>query len=136
MKPNRIILLLLIGTAIGVAATVGVQQFRRAQAIRSLPSLADRKHPPHIDEISSVTLSRRDGNLSYDVRDGMGGPRKDFQTLLELERHFTDSEPIWAIHFESGVTSDDLEATVETLSKLGVKRYFIGYSIYGKSVLQ
>ena len=136
VKPARTILLLLVGTVIGIAATIGFQHFRRAQAIRALPSLADRNRPPNIDEISGVMLSRRDGRLHYDVRDGMGGPRKDFETLLAMEREFSDEPPIIAIYFEPGVTMEDIEATIAQLSALGVKRYFLGYSFYGKSVLQ
>lgn len=134
MKPARTILLLLLGVVIGIAASIGFQHFRRAQAIRSLPSLADRNHPPGIDEIAWVTLSRRDGRLEYDIRNGMGGPLKDFDAFIELEREFRD-EPILDINFEPGVTADDIEETVAILSKLGVKRYFIG-SIYGKSLLR
>ena len=126
--------MLLLGTVIGIAATTGFQHFRRAQAIRSLPSLADRNHPPGIDEFAYVTLSRREGRLEYDLRNSMGGPLKDFDALIEFERVLGD-EPLLGINFESGVTADDIEETVATLSKLGVKRYFIG-SIYGKSVLQ
>ena len=136
MKPAKTILILLLGAVIGVAATIGYHHVRRSQAIRALPSLADRTRPPNIDEISFVILSRHNGQLEYDVRDGMAGKHKDFQSLLALERNFSDSEPLWAINFEAGVTSDDLEATIRELSDLGVKRYFIGNSIYGKVISQ
>ena len=128
MKPARTILILFIGAIIGAASTIGYHHVRRAQAIRALPSLADRSHPPNIDEISFVILSRRNGHLEYDVRDGMAGKHKDFEALLALERQFFNSDPIWAIDFEAGVTTDDLDATVRQLSELGVKRYFIGNS--------
>lgn len=134
MKPARTILILFIGAIIGVAATIGYNHFRRAQAIRALPSLADRNHPPNIDELSFVILSRRNGQIEYDVRDGMVGKHKDFQTLLAFERQFSNSDPLWIINFEAGVTSDDLDATVQQLSELGVKHYFIGNSIYGKAI--
>lgn len=135
MKPARTLLLLFIGIILGIVATIGIQQFRHAQAMRLLPSLTDRMHPPCPDEFPGVTLSRRDGRLNFDIRDGMGGQHKDIQSLRELERRFSDGDPIWTIQFEPGVSSGDLEETVKTLSQLGVKRYFIGYSIYGKTVL-
>ena len=134
VKLARTILLLLLGIVIGIAATIGVQHLRRAQAIRALPSLADRNSPPNIDEISGVYLSRSDGRLHTDFRDGMGTPRKDLETLLAMQRNFSNDPPIIAIYFEPGVTMEDIEATIAQLSSLGVHRYFLGYSFYGKSV--
>ncbi len=83
-----------------------------------------------------MILSRHDGNLHYDVRTGMGGPLKDFDALLAQDRTYGITDPIWAIYFEPGVTMDDLDNTIEKLSTFGVNRYFISYSIYGKSVLK
>jgi hypothetical protein len=54
MKLSGTLLLLLAGAILGSAATTGFHHWRRAEAIRALPALADRNHPPLIDEISFV----------------------------------------------------------------------------------
>jgi hypothetical protein len=136
MKPTRTILLLLLGAVLGIAATLGVQHLRRLQAIRALLSLADRSQPPAIDELPGVVLSRHDGGLHYVVHTGMGGRLKDFEALLAEDRVLEITGPIWSIDFEPGVTMDDLDATIQKLTKLGVERYFIGSFVYGKSVLR
>ena len=135
MKAKNI-LFLLLGVTIGVAATLGIQHFRHIQAMRALPSLADRNTSPAIDEFSGVRLSRSDGRLHTQVYGGMGNPHKDFQSLLAEDRAIGIEDPIWAIYFEPGVTMDDLDSTLHTIHALGVRRYFLGFSFYGKLVTQ
>ena len=135
MKAKNV-LFLLLGIAIGVGATLGTLHFRRVRAMGSLPSLADRNTHPAIDEFSGVMLSRRDGRLHTDVRGGMGNPHKDFQSLLAEYRAVGIDDPIWAIYFEPGVTMEDLDSTLQTIHELGVRRYFLGFSFYGKLITQ
>jgi hypothetical protein len=66
----------------------------------------------------------------------MGTPHKDFQSLLAEDRAFGIDDSIWAIYFEPGVTMEDLESTLHTFHALGVRRYFLGHSFYGKLVGQ
>ncbi|MES2568906.1 MAG: hypothetical protein V4710_02495 [Verrucomicrobiota bacterium] len=132
----RNIFFVLLGVTIGVAATLGIQHFRRIQAIHTLPSLADRNTHPAVDECSGVRLSRRDGRLHTEVHGGMGNPHKNFQSLLAEDRAFGIDDPIWAIYFEPGVTMEDLDSTLHTIHALGVRRYFLGFSFYGKLITQ
>ena len=132
----RHFLLLLLGVTIGVAATLGMQHFRRIHAIRALPSLAERNTHPAIDEFSGIMLSRRNGRLHTEVYGGMGNPHKDFQSLLTEDRAFGIDDPIWAIYFEPGVTMEDLDSTLHRIDALGVRRYFLGTSLYGKLITQ
>jgi len=134
MKALRAILLLLVGILIGITGTIGLQHDRRGAMIRALPSLDDRKTLPIVDEFPAVRLLRRDGRLEYDVRDSMGGPQTDFRSALAMEAPFSSSDPIWMISFEPGVTMEDLESTLGQLSELGVKRYFLGFHVYGKVI--
>ena len=53
---------------------------------------------------------------------------------MALDRLFSSEPPIFGISFEPGVTMEDIEATLSHLSSLGVKRYFLGQSFYGKHV--
>jgi hypothetical protein len=130
----RSISFLLLGVIIGVGSTLGVEHIRRVQAIRALPSLADRNRSPAIDEIGGVMLSRHDGQLHFDVRGGMGNRYKDFAALLAEDRAFGLDDPIWYVAFEPGVTMDDLDSTLHTIQELGVRRFFLGSSFYGKLV--
>jgi hypothetical protein len=133
---TRNFLLLSLGFVIGISATISFQQVRRVQAIRALPSLNERSQRPAIDEIPGIVLSRHDGELQYTVHNGMGGPLKDFEALLADDHAFSIDDPIWSITFEPGVTMEDLESTLLTIHSLGVKRYFLGSSFYGKLVQQ
>ena len=53
-----------------------------------------------------------------------------------MERKFYGDghELLVAVSFEPGVTIDDLDSTLEYLHSVGVNRYFIGYSYYGKFI--
>jgi hypothetical protein len=64
----------------------------------------------------------------------MGNPHKDFQSLLAEERALGVEDPIWAIYFEPGVTMEDLNSTLHTIHQLGVHRYILGFSFYGKVI--
>ncbi len=136
VKSAKSILLLLIGVTLSVSISGAYHQIRRIQAISALPSLADRTKSPGIDELPYITLSRHEGRLHYEVCEGIGGPVKDFETLLALDRSAGINDPIWAIRFEIGVTLEDLELSIKECSALGVKRYFLGSSFYGKSLVR
>lgn len=140
MKPYRTVALLLIGVILGSVGSLLFLHIKRIRAIRALPSLADRNHLPLIDELTSITLARRGEQLDLLTRDGMGGrhgtTRSELEAWLALERKFfgSDHDSIVAVSFEPGVTIEDLDSTLEYLHGVGVNRYFIGYSNYGKFI--
>jgi len=134
MKRPQNFLFLFLGVILGVAATLGFDHLRHVRALQALPLLDERDHSPAADEIPGVILSRRDGRLQMEIRGGMGNPHPDFQSLLREERHFNSGDRIWGIYFEPGVTMDDVQSTLKTMDALGVHRYFLGYSFYGKLV--
>lgn len=134
MKTAPIVLTLFVGVLIGITATLGFQQWLRARFLRSMPSLAERTARPHIDELPHIRLSKRDGQLHREVYDWLGHRRPDMETMVKLSKSFYGEPPVFALTFEAGVTSDELESTISDLSELGVPNVFLGHTFYGKSV--
>jgi hypothetical protein len=128
------LLSLTVGVVVGVVLTVGFQHSQRVQARQRLPLLAERKTSPSIDELPYVVLSRQNGNLDLNLYGGMGNKHKNFKSLLEEDRAFGIEDPIVRIEFEPGVTIGDLEQTLRDMRRIGVRRFFLGSSFYGKIV--